>query len=314
MFGIYRNFSPSLLQRCIARFMCGLALLCLCLPPALAGPTPSLATPLQWRPLAPGLELGTAKFNSSPHSAEGTLLAMLRIAPSHFRFSLHMASEQGKALPLAGWGNAHGLMAGINASMYLQDNITSTGYMRGGTHVNNTRVGTNLGAFFVAEPKKPGLPLADLLEAGDPNLSQRLEEYRVVAQNYRLIARSGRILWNEGGTRTSIALVGKDTQGHILFILCEEPMTPVELATLLQTLSLNLGTVMYVEGGAQAGLFFSGLASVAPPPGGYPASLAPRQNANAPFSILKGRQSFLLSKGNVAAPLPNILGIRPRQE
>lgn len=313
MFGIYRNFSPSLLQRCIARFMCGLALLCLCTPPAMAGSTPSLATPLVWRTLAPGLELGTAMFNSSPHATEGTLLAMLRIAPARFRFSLLMASEQGKALPLAGWGNAHGLIAGINASMYLQDNTTSTGYMRGGPHVNNSRVGTNLGAFFVAEPKKPGLPLADLLEAGDPNLTQRLEEYGVVVQNYRLIARSGRILWNEGGTRTSIAVVGKDTQGHILFILCEEPLTPVELATLLQSLSLKLSTVMYVEGGAQAGLFFSGLAP-AGNAGDFPTSLAPRQDANAPYSILKGRQSFLLSKGNTEAPLPNILGIRPRQE
>ncbi|WP_051258152.1 phosphodiester glycosidase family protein [Desulfovibrio cuneatus] len=313
MLGIFWNFSPFLLHRCIARFICSLALLCLSAPPAVAGPTPSLATPLEWRTLAPGLELGTATFNSSPHSTEGTLLAMLRIAPSHFRFSLHMASEQGKALPLAGWGNAHGLTAGINASMYLQDNITSTGYMRGGTHVNNSRVGTNLGAFFVAEPKKPGLPLADLLEASDPTLHERLEEYNVVAQNYRLIARSGRILWSEGGTRTSIAVVGKDTQGRILFILCEEPLTPVELATLLQSLSLSLGTVMYVEGGAQAGLFFSGLATAASA-GSFPASLAPRQDANAPFSILKGRQSFLLSKGNTNAPLPNIIGIRPRQE
>ncbi len=85
----------------------------------MAGPTPSLATPVEWRTLAPGLELGTAQFNSSPHAPEGTLLAMLRIAPTHFRFSLHMASEHGKALPMAAWGNAHGLVAGINASMYL---------------------------------------------------------------------------------------------------------------------------------------------------------------------------------------------------
>lgn len=314
MLGIFRIFSSFMLQRCIIQSLCSLALLCLCLclPPALANPTPSLATPLAWRTLAPGLELGTASFNTSPHATEGTLLAMLRIVPAQFRFSLHMASEQGKALPLAGWGNAHGLTAGINASMYLQDNTTSTGYMRSGTHVNNSRAGTRLGAFFVAEPKKPGLPLADLLEAGDPNLSQRLEDYNVVAQNYRLIARSGRILWSEGGTRTSIAVVGKDTQGHILFILCEEPLTPVELATLLQSLSLHLGTVMYVEGGAQAGLFFTGLTTAANT-GSYPAALAPRQDTNTPFSILKGRHSFLLGKGNADAPLPNILGIRPRQ-
>ena len=66
-------------------------------------------------------------------------------------------------------------------------------------------------------------------------------------------------------------------------------------AALLQRCDLSLKTVMYVEGGAQAGIFLR------------------EHGPSAPVTIWKGRQSLLRFEGNPAAPLPNIIGVRERQ-
>lgn len=276
---------PNMLRTCLAVWIC----LWAALPPLSAKADEGLL----WRVHKPGFEVGE-------HPAGG--LRIFRIDPALWEFSLHMASQEGVSLGLGEWAERKHLEAGINASMYLPDNTTSTGYMRGPGHVNNARMGSRLGAFFAAEPE-PGaapnvpenLPAAAVYERETPQLEAILSRYQVVVQNYRLVDGTGKILWAPGGPLNSIAVVAQDAEGRILFVLAATPMPAADFAALLQRCNLSLKAVMYVEGGAQAGMFL-------------------RENGpNAPATVWKGRQ-MLLMQGNPAAPLPNILGVRQRGE
>lgn len=254
-------------------------------PPA---PAPSPESP--WKTLEPGLDY--AEFDRE--DGTGATLVVLRFNPKYFHFSLHTISEEGPpAKTLRQWADTHNLVAAINASMYLPDGSTSTGYMRQGQHVNNGRTVNRFGAFFVANPDDPTLPLAALLDRDTDNWQALLSRYAVVVQNYRMINSQRRILWSPGGPLYSISAVGQDAQGNILFIHCREPIEAYSFASLLLHLPLNVRTVMYVEGGAQAGLALrSGLYS----------------------RIWGGRHmaDFLVT-GNVNAALPNVLGVKRRK-
>ena len=246
-----------------------------------------------WLAVEPGLCLARL-YSASPPA---TIVA-LRVEPNHFRFSLHMASHEGKRpKALVQWAEEQDLAAAINASMYLPDARTSTGYMRGAGHVNNTRVGGRLGAFFVAEPLDPALPAARLLERdSEPDVRATLERYQIVVQNFRLIGTGKRIFWPQGGAATSIAAVGQDKAGRILFLHCREPITPHDFARLLLDAPLDITTAMYVEGGVEAGM------------------LLRERGPQARTYVWTGRRKVpFLSDGDTPALLPNVLGIRRRE-
>lgn len=96
-----------------------------------------------WTQLEPGLAFGEFQLNDS----EARLTA-LRIDPARFDFILCASSQDGRpARALSDWGEQYDLTAAINASMYLPDGSTSTGYMRQGGHVNNKRLVQRFGAF-----------------------------------------------------------------------------------------------------------------------------------------------------------------------
>jgi len=237
------SFSGARFCRALLRvFLCCLSLLW-----ALRGD----AAPL-WEELEAGLQF--ASF-ASPQEESATSIDILRIDPALFRFSLHSAGAEGSAPhPLAAWAERKDLVLAINASMYLPDHVTSTGYLRYGAHVNNSRIHNKFGAFFVAEPDTPDLPRAAILDRERDPWEARLPRYMLVVQNYRMIDTDGKLLWLPGGPEHSIAAVGQDRQGHILFIHCRAPMTGEAFAAALLRMPLALRSLMYVEGGSQAAM------------------------------------------------------------
>lgn len=223
----------------------------------------------------------------------GPMLAVVRLPPENFDFVL-CAVGRGKHPPLTlrQWAQREGLAAAINASMYLPDGVTSTGYLREGDYANNRRLARRFGAFFVAGPDDAALPAATIIDKDEPDWQDRLARYRLVVQNYRLISRDGRILWKPGGPRTAIAAVGVDAGGRILFLHCREPLDAHSFAEGLLRLPLDLRSTMYVEGGGQAGLVLRA--------GGIERDYAGRSAAE------------FLSAGSIRAALPNVLGARRR--
>ena len=245
----------------------------------------------RWNALEEGLEY--AEFSLQSEAGQQASLTVLRIDPELFDFRLYAsAAHKHPALTLGQWADSHDLVAAINASMYLPDGVTSTGYMRQDDYINNKRLVRRFGAFFVAGPRQEGLPRADILTREDPQWQELLEQYRLVIQNYRMINDERRILWSPGGPLYAISAVAEDGAGKILFLHCREPLEAYSFAHALLHLPLDVRTVMYVEGGMQAGLVIRS-------PGLH--------------QELRGRHlaDFWVT-GNVRAQLPNVLGIRRR--
>lgn len=213
-------------------------------------------------------------------------LVILRIDPRHYEFLLLSHSEQGHSLSPFQWASQHGLSAVINASMYLPDAKTSTGYMRNGDHVNNDFIHKRFGSFFVASPFPDGrvffrekeqpadedtgessplpegqtgsfegeMPSATLLDRQTDDWNPLIDRYAVVVQNFRMFNAARMPLWPEDGNAFSIAAVALDAQGNLLFIHCRTPLSVYNLTRMLLDLPLRIQKAMYVEGGPQASL------------------------------------------------------------
>ena len=243
-----------------------------------------------WRELEPGLLFGEFQLNDSD-----ARLTVLRIDPAYFIFTLCARSKDGgPSRPLNQWGEQYDLVAAINASMYLPDGSTSTGYMRQGKHVNNGRIVQRFGAFFVAGPDEQNLPQAAILDRDGPLWRQQMDHYSLVIQNYRMINADRRILWSPGGPHYSISAVAQDGDGQILFMHCRQPVEAYSFAQQVLHLPLNVRTVMYVEGGGQAGLLV--------------------RSAALTRELVGLSPSGLLVTGDLRAVLPNVLGARRKTD
>ncbi len=210
--------------------------------------TPSRAE-ATWENVEPGLDMSTFIV------ADDIQIVAVRFDPKFFTFSLFSISENNSApQTLMQWAQKYNLVAAINASMYLPNGKTSTGYMRSGSHLNNKHIAKNFGAFFLSKPYNLDLPTARLIDRDTEGWQDLLEQYDVVVQNYRLIDSNRQILWSSGGQEHSIAAVAEDEAGNILFLHCREPIAAHDFASALLIPSLSVRTVMYVEGGVQAGL------------------------------------------------------------
>ena len=257
--------------------------------PGVAAPAPSSAGiddqgKPDWRQLEPGLDFGQFRLNDNE-----ALLTALRIDPAHFNFILCARSLDGGPLrSLNQWAEQYDLSAAINASMYLPDGSTSTGYMKQGDHFNNRRVVQRFGAFFVAGATQPSLPGAAIVDRDDPQWEQRIAQYRLVIQNYRMTSADRRILWSPGGPHYSISAVAQDGDGRILFLHCRQPVEAYAFAQQLLHLPLNVRTVMYVEGGGQAGLLV--------------------RSAHWQHELAGVSPAGFLVTGDLRALLPNVLG------
>ncbi len=271
---------------------------------ASSGGTAAIPDERGWKQLEPGLEYGEFSFIAAryerPTGEERpprATLRVVRIDPARFEFVLCAASDGGVPLPLGRWADRMGLVAAINASMYLPDGRTSTGYLREGPHVNNARHGERLGAYFLAGPdglaRAAGVPTAAVEDGTRVDIEALEGHYRLVAQNFRIISEDRRIVWAADNRPVAVAAVAQTGDGHILFLHCRQPVEPYVLAQRLLNLPLDVRTVMYVEGGAQAGLLLRS--------GGL---LFERY----------GRSAAAILLGDPPAPsLPNVLGIRRRQ-
>lgn len=272
-------------------------------PPVATGGIAAVTAAREWRQLEPGLEYGEFPFIATPYESPSgeahpprAMLRVVRIDPSLFEFVLCAASDGGVPLPLGRWADHERLTAAINASMYLPDGRTSTGYLREGSHVNNARHGGRLGAYFLAGPdalaRAAGAPPALVLDGTRVKMDAFERHYRLVAQNFRMIGEDRRIVWASDSRPVAVAAVAQTGDGHILFLHCRQPVEPYVLAQRLLNLPLDVRTVMYVEGGAQAGLLLRS--------GGM-------------LMEVYGRSAAAILLGDPPAPsLPNVLGIRRR--
>lgn len=246
-----------------------------------------------WARLADGLDL--AVLAEPEQGQEPIRVTALRLDPARYEFSLYSVAWDGPAARnIAEWAETLDLTAAINAGMYLPDGKTSTGYMRRGQALNNSRIAARYGGFFVCGPRREGLPQAAVLDRSVDDWEALLPAYEVVVQNFRLFGPGGAQVWPEDGPVHSVAAVAQDQAGNILFLHCREAVSVHRFVNVLNAHpDLGLRTAIYVEGGSQAAMTLR-----------LPASAATWAGRSA--------AALLLGGGGGRSPLPNIIGARPR--
>jgi hypothetical protein len=215
-----------------------------------------LAAPaVPWSQAAPGLEVG--RFPSPKASEVGdSVVTVVRVDPRRYTFSLLSAKLLGLArVPNAPeWAAERKVTGVINASMFQADHRTSVSYMRDGDRVNQGRWSKDK-AVFVSQPRTGGLPPAQILDRSCQDAAGLAAQYRVVAQNIRMLDCQGRNVWAPQPRKWSTACVGADRAGRVLLVHVRSPYSTHDLIDVLRGLPLDLARLMYVEGGPEASLY-----------------------------------------------------------
>jgi hypothetical protein len=210
-----------------------------------------------WQPLEPGLELGVFR---GPRGAVGDgKITVLRIDPTRFELRLLNASAPGEgALRSArAWAHRAGAAAAINASMYQQDFRTSVSLMRTRSHVNQRRVSKDR-VVLAFDPIERGLPSVRMIDRDCEDLEGASRGYGTVIQSIRMVSCERRNVWAPSPRRASVAAVGVDGRGRVLFIHARSAWPVSELVDALLALPIDLRQAMYVEGGPEAQLYARG--------------------------------------------------------
>jgi hypothetical protein len=164
------------------------------------------------------------------------------------------APGQGQPLTAREWSRRNGLVAAINASMYDADARKSLGLMLTRQHVNNPRLSRDK-AVLAFDPRSPGLPPVRLIDRDCDDLDAWKEHYGTLVQSIRMVSCKGANVWAQSDEAWSIAAIGVDRQGRILFLHSRSPYTPHDLIENLLALPLDLAGAMYAEGGTEAQLY-----------------------------------------------------------
>ncbi len=210
-----------------------------------------------WRALEPGLEVGM--FDGPPGAAGDGKIAVVRIDPAAFELRLLNASApgQGERRTIRGWADRAGAAAAINASMYQEDLRTSVSLMRTRGHVNQRRVSRDRTA-LVFDPLDRTAVAVRLVDRDCEDLEAVAGAYGTVIQSIRMVSCHRRNVWAPSPRRVSVAAIGLDGAGRVLFIHARSPWPVHELVQALLALPLDLRQAMYVEGGPEAQLFARG--------------------------------------------------------
>jgi len=256
---------------------------------------PSMAA-IDWRTLSQGMDLATIVAHQ-PSDVGDSRIVILRIDPALWDLELRGSglTKGSGARSAKTWCKEGGLTACINAGMFASDFRTHLGYLRFREHdgTPETNAYQSIAAF---DPRRGGLPPFRMLDLDAPGVTMGsiTHDYASAVQNLRLIKRPGSNRWGRQAKRWSEAALGEDAQGRILFIVSRSPFSMNELNLELLDSGIGIVAAQHLEGGPEAQLYVN--------VGGTELELV--------GSFETGFQES--DKNDVAWPVPNILGVRPK--
>ena len=210
-----------------------------------------------WKNLEPGLDFGT--FHAPKKSAFGdSLIRVLRADTRYFALKLLNSSAltPTKRHSVKKWVNQNALVAGINASMYQKNQVSSVSYMKTGKHVNSTWVSKDK-TILAFDPTEKNIPTVKIIDRECEDFDVLRKQYATLIQSIRMVSCKGENVWAPQNKMWSTAAVGTDHHGRIMFIHVRSPYPTHELINMLLQLPIDLKRAMYVEGGADAQLYIN---------------------------------------------------------
>lgn len=220
---------------------------------------PSLVLPMDdvWRKVDSGLHVSEFGVPRSPAIKDSTV-TVVKIDPMLYSLKLLSASEHGKVkMRVKDWCQRHNLIAGINAGMYVEDGIKNVGYMKNFDHVNNPRVNTSYKAMLAFNKLEPDVPEVQIIDLRCGDFEVWRHKYQTFVQGIRMISCRQESVWVQQPKKWSMAVLGIDKEGNVLFIFSEAPYSGYDFSNILLSLPISVHNAMYLEGGPEANLYFS---------------------------------------------------------
>lgn len=244
-----------------------------------------------WRELAPGLELGEI-VASKPSDVGDSRIVVVRADPARWEVDVVGRCRSGETdgKTAKGWAEAKGLAVATNAGMFATDYVTHLGYLEIRGEVLSRRVNDyqSVAAFDPHQgAKAPAFRIFDL-DAPGLTVESIRKEYGSLVQNLRLVRRPGENRWSE-------AALGEDAQGRILLIFSRSPFSMRDLNRELVVSGIGLVASQHLEGGPEAQLFLRVGGVELERFGSFETGFREDDDISVPW------------------PIPNVLGLRPRQ-
>ncbi len=248
-----------------------------------------------WKPLAKGLEIAEFELKL-PLPAGDSRITILRINPRHWNLKILTSKEFAykSGLSVREWARLHGLTAVINAGLFLTDHATHAGYMKtpATTHSGRTNSYQSLALFAPEDATLPPFRILDLDEE-EQKIPELAQPYRYALQNLRLIKHPAVNRWKPQARSWSEAALGEDSEGRVLFIYCQDPVSMHQFNQALLSLDIGVVAAQHLEGGRQAQMYVRH--------GDYEKSFS----GNTEVSLIEK------DLGISGWPIPNVIGIVP---
>jgi hypothetical protein len=258
---------------------------------------PIAESSVQWATLAPGLDFGT--FDATKRSPVGdSRITVLRIDPKLWEFVLLGKSWTGETENQTAeqWCKKYGLTAAINAGMFATNEATHVGHLQTRGYTNSATVSKYM-SVAAFHPRRDTLPEYRLFDLDEPGVTVDTirDDFASVVQNLRLIKKTGENRWRQQDKIWSEAALGEDNAGRALFIFSRSPFSMHDLNQQLLSMGIGLIAAQHLEGGPEAQLYA-------------------RVGQRTLEMVGSYETEFREDDGNTNAwPVPNIIGIRPRQ-
>ncbi len=247
-----------------------------------------------WKKVDEGLHVGEF-VQVDKSKVDASKITVVKIDPKFYSFKLLCASEHGKVRMTAKkWCQNYNLISAINAGMYQEDGIRNVGYMKNFSHINNPRLNSTYKAVLAFNPIDPPLPEIQIIDLKCQDFERLRYKYQTLVQNIRMISCRQENVWSKQDKMWSMAVFGMDKSGKAFFIFTESYYSGYEFVNILLSLPISIHNAMYLEGGQEANLYFSGNGIEFQRIGG-PGSLG---NDNIP----------------VARSIPNVIGIAKKSK
>jgi hypothetical protein len=211
----------------------------------------------EWTEIETGLFLGLFESPLPSEQSENPI-RIIKLDPNYFEIDLFCASKYGnRSRTLKEWAEEFNLLATVNAGMFGTDLMTSIGYLKSGEHINNPIVNGGHKAILACQPMNSELPPFQIIDLNCDRFENWEDKYHSFLQSIRMISCRHRNVWQQQDKRWSISAAGIDSSGNLLLIHSRLPYSVHDFINVLLELPLHLYNAMYLEGGPQAGLYFS---------------------------------------------------------
>ncbi|NOY60152.1 MAG: phosphodiester glycosidase family protein, partial [Calditrichaeota bacterium] len=178
---------------------------------------------------------------------------VVKIDPNYYQLQLLCASQHGhKKRTVKEWCEEFHLTGAINAGMYKMDSMTSVGYMKNFTYLNNDHIVQDYMAVLAFNPVHDSLPPVQIIDREFQDFDNLKKGYNSLMQSIRMVDSRGKNVWSRQPQKHTIAALAIDKDGNVLFIFCEQPYGVHDFINFLLERPLAIHNVIYLEGGPPA--------------------------------------------------------------